>query len=230
MTSYNTVRFSLEGMEFTLRGDKSPEQLQRIADLVCQNAAQLKAMTPNYPPVRLVTLTALNLAEELLDAREEISQLLEEAAAANRANPRRRRTPRQEKAGDEYEGDVLFAGRPEPEGEALFPLSPDPSAAGFFTRLSALPGVGLNPAPAEEEQLCDGASEYAASLFPEEEPETEVLFPAGDEPLDDGFFTRLAQAPAAEADPSGSATPACDLLADEEENPLRDALFPDQLI
>ena len=28
MTSYNTVRFSLEGMEFTLRGDKSPEQLQ----------------------------------------------------------------------------------------------------------------------------------------------------------------------------------------------------------
>ena len=173
MTSYNTVRFSLEEMEFTLRGDKSPEQLQRIADLVCQNAAQLKAMTPNYPPVRLVTLTALNLAEELLDAREEISQLLEEAAAANRANPRRRRTPRQEKAGDEYEGDVLFAGRPEPEGEALFPLSPDPSAAGFFTRLSALPGVGLNPAPAKEEQLCDGASEYAASLFPEEEPETD---------------------------------------------------------
>lgn len=229
MTSYNTVRFSLEGMEFTLRGDKSPEQLQRIADLVCQNAAQIKAMTPNYPPVRLVTLTALNLAEELLDAREEISQLLEEAAAANRANPRRRRTPRREKAGAEPEDDVLFAGGAEPEGEALFPLTSDPSSDGFFTRLSALPGVGLNPGPALDGEHHEAPEEDAASLFPEEDLESEVLFPEQNELLHDGFFTRLAQEPVAGPDLTASAA-SCDPLTDSEENPLHDALFPDPLI
>ncbi|MBQ6606951.1 MAG: cell division protein ZapA [Firmicutes bacterium] len=229
MTSYNTVRFSLEGMEFTLRGDKSPEQLQRIADLVCQNAAQIKAMTPNYPPVRLVTLTALNLAEELLDAREEVSQLLEEAAAANRANPRRRRTPRREKAGAEPEGDVLFSGGAEPEGEALFPLTSDPSSDGFFTRLSALPGVGLNPGPALEGELHEAPQEDDASLFPEEASESEVLFPARDGILQGGFFTSLAQAPAAERDLPAFAAFG-ETLAEGEENPLRDALFPDSLI
>lgn len=229
MTSYNTVRFSLEGMEFALRGDKSPEQLQRIADLVCQNAAQIKAMLPNYPPVRLVTLTALNLAEELLDAREEVSQLLEEAAAANRANPRRRRTPRRDKVREESAGDVLFAGEGESEGEALFPPTRDPSSDGFFTRLSALPGVGLNPTPAEGGRASDGLTEDAASLFPEDEPEAEVLFPSDDKLMGDGFFTRLAETPAAEPELPASAA-ACPPLDDGEENPLHDALFPDPLI
>lgn len=230
MTSYNTVRFSLEGMEFTLRGDKSPEQLQRIADLVCQNAAQLKAMTPNYPPVRLVTLTALNLAEELLDAREEVNELLKEAAAANRANPRRRRTPRREKVSQENTGDVLFTGETEAEGDALFPLPQDPSSDGFFTRLSALPGVGLNPAPAEPGPSSDGPAEEVASLFPEEEPEAEVLFPAGDELVSGGFFTSLADRPAEASALAASAADACDPLADGENDPLHDALFPDPLI
>ncbi|MBO7667598.1 MAG: cell division protein ZapA [Firmicutes bacterium] len=232
MTSYNTVRFSLEGMEFTLRGDKSPEQLQRIADLVCQNAAQIKAVAPNYSPVRLATLTALNLAEELLDAREEVSQLLEEAAAANRASPRRRRTPRREPARQESAGEVLFAAASETEGDALFPPARDLSSDGFFTRLSALPGVGLNPAPAQDEPLSGALPEDAASLFPEDgdESDAEVLFPAEGELLGGGFFTRLAQEPAAETGSPAGATAARGPLPEGGEEPLPEALFPDPLI
>ena len=149
--------------------------------------------------------------------------------SANRANPRRRRKSRREKPREERAGDVLFAGEPESEGEALFPLPQDLSSDGFFTRLSALPGVGLDPAPAKEGEPPDAAQEDAASLFPEEEePDAEVLFPEEGELLHGGFFTRLAQAPAAEPDFLASAA-ARDPLPDGEGDQLHDALFPDPL-
>ena len=94
MPGDNILRFSLNGLEYALRGDKSPEQLQRIVDLVSEKVDRIKEVAPNYSAVRTSTLAALQLAEELLEAKEESSQMLEEAAAKNRSAPRKRRTPR----------------------------------------------------------------------------------------------------------------------------------------
>lgn len=108
MTDQSTVRFRLEGLEYSLRGDKSPQQLQQIVDLVCQKVEELRRVAPHYSAVRISTLTALHLAEELMEAREEARLLLEEGADQNRAAQRRRRSPRQEERAAEPEDGVLF--------------------------------------------------------------------------------------------------------------------------
>lgn len=118
MSSENTLHFRLGGLEYALRGDKSPEQLQRIVDMVSQKVEEINTVAPHYSAVRTSTLAALHLAEELLDAREEARQLLEEAAVQTRVIPKRRRAPRREETGsqvggvqdesDELVEDVLF--------------------------------------------------------------------------------------------------------------------------
>ena len=119
MASENTLRFRLDGLEYALRGEKTPEQLQQIVDMVCRKVAEIREVAPNYSAVRTSTLAALQLAEELIDVREESRQLLEEAAARNRTAPRRRRTPRREEA-------PAAAESPEkPVPEVLFPEQTD---------------------------------------------------------------------------------------------------------
>ena len=96
MTRKHTVRFRMEGLEYALQGEKSEEELQRIVDLVCRKVDAIKAVVPNYSAVRTSTLAALQLAEELLDARDESRQLLDEAASQNQSRPapRKKRAPR----------------------------------------------------------------------------------------------------------------------------------------
>lgn len=117
MASVNTLRFRLDGLEYVLRGEKSPEQLQLIVDQVCQKVDEIRQVAPNYSAVRASTLAALQLAEELLEVKEEARLLLEEAAARNGSSPRRRRTPRREEAPDKSVGEDqqggLFPGHQE---------------------------------------------------------------------------------------------------------------------
>lgn len=79
MTRENSIQFRLDGMDYLLRGDKSPEQLAAIVRLVEQKVTDIRRQAPAYSGVRTSTLAALQLAEELLEAQEEYAALLREA-------------------------------------------------------------------------------------------------------------------------------------------------------
>ncbi|MDO4581346.1 MAG: cell division protein ZapA [Bacillota bacterium] len=79
MAATNVLTVTLDGNEYTLRGDMSLLQLQRIADLTQARIAQIRAACPNYTAQRTAMLAALQLAEELLQVKEDYLQLLAEA-------------------------------------------------------------------------------------------------------------------------------------------------------
>ena len=80
MAQDTILRFRLDGVDYTLRGDKSPDEMMKIVQLVSDKVDVIRERMPNYSAVRASTLAALQLAEELIDAREETSILLNEAA------------------------------------------------------------------------------------------------------------------------------------------------------
>ena len=75
----NVLRFKLDGAEYTLRGDMSVERLETVVKLVEQKVSGIREIMPNYTAVRVSTLAALQLAADLLDAREENELILAEA-------------------------------------------------------------------------------------------------------------------------------------------------------
>lgn len=79
MARENSIQFRLDGVDYMLRGDKSVEQLETIVSMVEQKISEIRRLAPRYSSMRASTLAALQLAEELLDAREEYGALLQEA-------------------------------------------------------------------------------------------------------------------------------------------------------
>lgn len=79
MAKHNIYRFRLQGIDYTLCGDKSPEEMEQIVRLVEQKMEQIQQLAPGYTAMRTATLAALQLAEELYDMRREYHALLSEA-------------------------------------------------------------------------------------------------------------------------------------------------------
>ena len=79
MVRDNSIKFRLDGVDYVLRGDKSLQQLENIVRMVEQKISDIRRLAPNYSSMRASTLAALQLAEELMDAREEYAELLLEA-------------------------------------------------------------------------------------------------------------------------------------------------------
>lgn len=79
MADHSVMRFRLDGVDYTLRGDMSQERLREIIGLVEERINGIRAASPHYSAVRASTLAALQLAEALLDARDENAELLAEA-------------------------------------------------------------------------------------------------------------------------------------------------------
>jgi|GEM_PF-2173547 len=79
MARDNCIRFRLDGVDYMLRGDKSPRQLETIVRMVEQKISDIRRLAPGYSSMRASTLAALQLAEELIEAREEYADLLREA-------------------------------------------------------------------------------------------------------------------------------------------------------
>ena len=79
MTEKNVIRFRLDGVDYTLKGEMSVERLEKIVHIVEETIAEIRTVAPNYSAVRASTLAALQLAEELLDARDENAQVMAEA-------------------------------------------------------------------------------------------------------------------------------------------------------
>jgi len=79
MAATNFLRFRLDGVEYTLRSDKSQEQLERIVKAVEEKISEIREQAPHYSQCRTATLAALQLSEELLDVREEYGDFAKEA-------------------------------------------------------------------------------------------------------------------------------------------------------
>lgn len=79
MAKENIVRFRLDGVDYTLKGEMSAERLEQIVRMVEDKVAEIRKVAPNYSAVRASTLAALHFAEALLDLQDENAQLLAEA-------------------------------------------------------------------------------------------------------------------------------------------------------
>lgn len=74
----NVYRFRLNGMDYQLRGDKTTEEMEEIVAAVDEKLQSIREAAPGYSGLRATTLAAIQLSEELLEARREISALLAE--------------------------------------------------------------------------------------------------------------------------------------------------------
>ncbi len=79
MAKNNYLRFRLDGVEYTLRGDMSQEKMEAIVKVVEDKIAAIRNQAPHYSQVRTATLAALQLSEELLELREEYAAFAGEA-------------------------------------------------------------------------------------------------------------------------------------------------------
>ena len=79
MAKINYLRFRLDGVEYTLRGDMSQEKMEAIVKVVEDKISAIRAQAPHYSQGRTATLAALQLSEELLDIKEEYAAFAGEA-------------------------------------------------------------------------------------------------------------------------------------------------------
>jgi len=79
MTASNFLRFRLDGVEYTLRGEKSPEIMEDIVRQVDEKLQDIRKQAPFYSQTRAITLAALQLSEELLELKAEYNAFLTEA-------------------------------------------------------------------------------------------------------------------------------------------------------
>ena len=79
MANEHVYQCRICGVDYTLRGDKTPEEMARIVRMLEEKMERIQAAKPNYSAVRALTLSALQLAEELYDERQDYRQVLAEA-------------------------------------------------------------------------------------------------------------------------------------------------------
>lgn len=65
------VKVSIFGEEFTVKGDVSPDRIQRLAEFVDRQMKRISEKHPALGMSKVAILTALNLANELFRKREE---------------------------------------------------------------------------------------------------------------------------------------------------------------
>lgn len=71
----SSVPVEIRGKEFLIRSDEDPDELQRIAKYVDATMEKVERRTGAIDSLDVAILTALNLARELVTARERSSQL-----------------------------------------------------------------------------------------------------------------------------------------------------------
>ena len=79
MAKENVLRVELDGQFYVLRGSVSEQRLQQIADLAAQKIDAIRAACPHYSTTRTAMLSALQIAEEMLDLQDEYAEMLEAA-------------------------------------------------------------------------------------------------------------------------------------------------------
>ncbi len=81
MPGPKSVKVTIYGREYTLRGDASPEYVQKVAGLVDRKMREIASESDLVSVSKVAILAAVNLADELLRERQQHQQtvaLLEE--------------------------------------------------------------------------------------------------------------------------------------------------------
>lgn len=81
--SETSVKVKIFGVEYSVTGYENQEYLQEVAGLVDRHMRFLNQMQPEISPLRNAVLTAMNLADELLQTRKKLQRYQEEAANFN---------------------------------------------------------------------------------------------------------------------------------------------------
>lgn len=76
----NRAVVQVHGREYTLLGEEMPEYMQRVATYVDRRMSEISFSAP-LSEDRLMALTALNLADELLKSKDEVAAMRRELAA-----------------------------------------------------------------------------------------------------------------------------------------------------
>jgi cell division protein ZapA len=63
------------GNEYTLKGDLDPELLEKVSVLLNQRIKEVESSMPSASKVHLVILTALNIAYDYLQTKEELDRM-----------------------------------------------------------------------------------------------------------------------------------------------------------
>ena len=79
-----SVRVKIMGVEYSVTGYEDAEYLHEVAGFVEERMRLLNRMKSDIPPLKNAILTALNLADELIQTRKQLVQYQEEATDFNR--------------------------------------------------------------------------------------------------------------------------------------------------
>lgn len=82
----DSTKVRIYGQEYTIVGDKAPEQIQKIAEYVDNKMHLISKMIDQSGGGYVYALTALNIAEEYFDALDKIEKIREDSAQAVKDN------------------------------------------------------------------------------------------------------------------------------------------------
>lgn len=69
------IKVDILGNVYTLKGDLDPELLEKVSALLNQRIKEVEASMPSTNKVHLAILTALNIAYDYLQAKEELERM-----------------------------------------------------------------------------------------------------------------------------------------------------------
>ena len=73
----HTVRVTIFGSEYVLKGDSPPEHMQRVAALVDQKMQEINKSGAIKSNLKVAILAALNIADEYYKTRDQAAQQIE---------------------------------------------------------------------------------------------------------------------------------------------------------
>ncbi|MEW6624804.1 MAG: cell division protein ZapA [Bacillota bacterium] len=71
------VNVEIFGQNYTIKGDKTPEYIVKIAHEVDDLMKKIHKTNPHLPPGKIAVLAALNIADELAKIKDDYQWLLE---------------------------------------------------------------------------------------------------------------------------------------------------------
>lgn len=75
MSKVQSLKLEVQGESYTIRSDAPPEHMRHVAQYVDKAIAKVRAGAPSLDPQRAAVLAAMQMADELLRARQDSGEL-----------------------------------------------------------------------------------------------------------------------------------------------------------
>lgn len=79
-----SIQVNIRGQKLSVRSDREPEFVQKLADHIDEKVAALQQAAPAAPLSKLLMLASMTVAEDLFEARARIEHLETEIGARSR--------------------------------------------------------------------------------------------------------------------------------------------------